>query len=87
MKSVEKTWEGFLVCPKVLHGDWGFTLPLDSDHSKARVLVVTSTQDSLGRGMADFLVQNYQNASLKVVEGGHIGALYHLDEIWAQFVL
>jgi len=88
VKSVEKTWDGFLSTCDILHSDWGFELPLDDDHSRARVFVVTSTaDDQAGRGMADFIVENYKNARLKVVEGGHIAALTHIDDIWSEFLV
>ena len=88
LKSVEKTWDGFLSVAKVLHGDWGFTFPLDDEHStRSHVLIVSASQDDLGKGMADFLVANYRNASSKMVEGGHIGSLVYLDEIWREFLV
>lgn len=87
VKSVERTWDGFLDSCRTLHGDWGFSLPLDDEHSRCHVLVVASTQDELGQGMADFLVENYKNARLKVIEGGHIAGIFHFDSIWAEFVV
>jgi len=87
LKSVEKTWDGFLDVTRVLHGDWGFTFPLDDEHSRSHVLIVSASQDELGKGMSDFLVANYRNASSKMVEGGHIGSLVYLDEIWREFLV
>jgi pimeloyl-ACP methyl ester carboxylesterase len=88
IESVKTTWDGFLSTAEVLNSDWGYQLPLDEEHSKAHVLVVISKDDDItGHGMADFIVDNYKNAHLKMVEGGHAGCLPYMDEIWREFLV
>jgi pimeloyl-ACP methyl ester carboxylesterase len=88
VESVKTTWDGFLSAAEVLNADWGYQLPLDEEHSKAHVLVVISKDDDMaGHGMADFIVDNYKNARLKMVEGGHVGCLPYMEEIWREFLV
>ena len=88
VKSVGKTWDGFLSIGKVLREDWEFELPLDDSHSWVQVLVVTSMADDLmGRGWANFIVQNFKNAWLKVLKGGHLALLTHMDDIFTEFLI
>jgi alpha-beta hydrolase superfamily lysophospholipase len=87
VESVKMTWDGYLSTAEVLNADWGYQLPLDEEHSKAHVLVVAAKVDHIaGRGMADFIVDNYKNARLKTTEGGHIGCLPYIEEIWREFL-
>jgi len=87
-RSVEKTWDGLLEVTDVLHGDWGYRPDtLDEGHVRRPILIVTSTGDKMaGSGMANWLVANYKNARLKSVVGGHLAALFHIDEIWTDFL-
>jgi len=79
-------WGGFLEGPHVLHSDWGFEpAKLDEEHAKP-VLVTLSEAEELGQGMGEWLVENYRNAVLKKIQGGHIAALYHWDELWEDLV-
>lgn len=80
-------WDGFLEGPDVLHSDWGFhPARLDDEHSKKPVLVVLSEDDELGDGMGIWLAEKYKHAQLKRIDGGHIAALYHQDECWAELL-
>ena len=88
MLSVSKTWDGFLGMAGILHLDWGRFTPsgLDDEHSQWPVLVVSAKGDYLTpEGWALYLVENYKNAQIKSFEGGHLTALFHLDEIWEVF--
>jgi predicted alpha/beta hydrolase family esterase len=83
---VEKSWDGFLTVSQVLNEDWGFSLPLDEEHSRCKVIVVASTKDTIGKGMAEFVAQSHPNSQLKVVEGGHIGVLPHINSLWKELL-
>jgi hypothetical protein len=81
-----ENWDGFLEGPDVLHSDWGFDpAALDDEHSKP-VLVVQSEADELGEGMGRWLVDSYKKARLEKISGGHIAALYCMDEIWSDLL-
>ena len=80
VKSVENGWEGFKQCAVALHGDWGFTFPLDAEHARGKVLIKVSKSDELGSGMGEYLAQNYANSEFIVEEGGHISGIYTLNE-------
>ena len=80
VKSVENGWEGFKQCAVALHSDWGFTLPLDDEHARGKVLIKVASSDELGSGMGKYLAQNYANAELMTCEGGHISGIYTINE-------
>lgn len=83
--SVGKTWEGFLEVSDVLHADWGFRPDqLDEEHTRRPLLIVASTEDDLGQGMANWLSENYKNSRLRWVNGGHLSSLYEIESIWAE---
>jgi pimeloyl-ACP methyl ester carboxylesterase len=90
VRSVAKTWDGFLCMADVLHSGWGGFTPsgLDDEHSRAPVLVVSSKGDDIApEAWSTYLVENYKNARLKSIEGGHIAAMFHWDEIWSEFMV
>jgi len=89
-RSVAKSWEGFLGMTDALHSGWGGFTPsgLDDEHSRAPVLVVSSKEDNMApEAWSTYLVENYKNARLKSIEGGHIAAMFHWDEIWSEFMV
>ena len=88
MKSVSKSWEGFMLMPPLLHSDWGFRPDgLDEEHSRPRVLITASKDDHMAPvGFALYLLATYKNARVKYVDGGHLSILYHLDEVLAEFL-
>ncbi|KAJ6441506.1 Peroxisomal hydratase-dehydrogenase-epimerase [Purpureocillium lavendulum] len=82
-----KTWDGFIEVSDVIHSDWGFDpAKLDEEHASKPVLVVGSEQDHVGGSTNDWLVANYRNAKLKMIPGGHISALFYMDEIWQAMI-
>jgi pimeloyl-ACP methyl ester carboxylesterase len=91
-RSVEKSWEGFLSTREVLHCDWGWggkkLGELDQEHTEGRkVLIITSDKDDgTPAEWGEYLSTKYPNARLKSLKGGHIVALLHLDEIWADLL-
>jgi pimeloyl-ACP methyl ester carboxylesterase len=89
VRSVAKGWDGFLDIPNVLHSDWGGFTPagLDNEHGRRPILVVTSKGDVLApEAWATYLVNNYKNARMKVIEGGHLAPRFHLDDILEEFI-
>lgn len=87
-KSVFKSCEEFMLTAATLHSDWSFRPDaLDKEHSRPRVLLATGKVDHLTPvTYAHYLAANYENAWFKDIDGGHLGILYHLDEIWADFL-
>ncbi|KDQ64719.1 hypothetical protein JAAARDRAFT_202017 [Jaapia argillacea MUCL 33604] len=87
-RSVASSWDGFMDMPEVLRSDWGFCVSdLDKEHSKAPIFVVSSTHDDMiPDTMASFLAANYTNVRVKSLDGGHMVALFHADEIWTEFM-
>jgi len=91
-RSVDKSWEGYLSTADVLHGDWGWggkkLGELDEEHTEGRsVLVVSSGEDDITpAAWADYLAAKYPNARVKKTHGGHLSALFHMDEIWKEFL-
>lgn len=87
VKSVETSWAGFMEVAEVIHSDWGFVPSLlDDEHIKRPIMLVASKGDKMAPEiMAKWLASSYQNAVLKSVSGGHLGALYDLDLLWREF--
>ncbi|KAH7924041.1 alpha/beta-hydrolase [Leucogyrophana mollusca] len=85
MRSVATSWDGLLLMPQA---DWGFRPGgLDEEHSRPPILITSSKDDQMSpEGFAKYLVANYKNARMKSVGGGHLSILYHLDEVWTEFL-
>ncbi|TFK55821.1 hypothetical protein OE88DRAFT_1652310 [Heliocybe sulcata] len=84
VRSVEKTWEGFMQVSDILRCDWGFNPEtLDAHHKSRAVLVVALSEE--GKGMVNYVARIY-DGRVKLLQGGHIVSLFHLDEIWAEFL-
>ncbi|KAI9574538.1 Alpha/Beta hydrolase protein [Boletus coccyginus] len=88
VRSVAKSWEGFKLMPSVLHSDWGFKPDaLDDEHARPFVMLVTCTGDKMApEAWTQYLAASYRNTKVKTLRGGHIGVLYHMDDIWAEFL-
>jgi hypothetical protein len=86
VKSVENGWEGFKQGAVALHSDWGFTFPLDEEHSRGKVIIKVSESDELGSGMGTYLAENYADSEFMTCEGGHISAIYTLNEDIAHLI-
>ena len=86
VKSVENGWEGFKQSSAALHSDWGFTFPLDAEHARGKVLIKVAKGDDLGSGMAEYLIQNYANSEFITCEGGHLAAIYTLNDDIAHLI-
>ncbi|KAH8812895.1 Alpha/Beta hydrolase protein [Xylogone sp. PMI_703] len=86
-RSVRYTGEGFLSSNSIMYEDWGFHPKKDIDAVKLgrRVLVYASKGDHLAPNEhAHWISENYQNAELTLMDGGHISGLTRMDEIWAN---
>ncbi|KAJ7739987.1 Alpha/Beta hydrolase protein [Mycena maculata] len=88
VKSISKSWAGFIEVADVIHSDWGFRPDsLDEEHTLRRsIMVAASSDDDLGPHMATWLRANYKNSSLKWVAGKHLSALYEMDNMWAEMM-
>lgn len=86
VKSISYSGEGFLEMADAIHSDWGFNPDaLDEDHNQRPILIVTSSGDTMApEGMAIWLNRHYKNSHLERVEGSHIAAYFHLDELWRK---
>lgn len=88
MKSISKSWEGFMLTPSLLHSDWGFQPDaLDEEHSRPPILLTASNDDDMTPvAYAHYLAASYKNARIKHLDGGHMSTLYHMDEVWTEFL-
>ncbi|KAJ6485772.1 Alpha/Beta hydrolase protein [Mycena sanguinolenta] len=88
VKSISRTWAGFIEVADVLRSDWGFRPDqLDEEHTSSRpMLIAASMQDELGPDMANWLKENYKNSRLKWVPGKHLSTLYEIDSLWAELL-
>ncbi|KAF7356978.1 AB hydrolase-1 domain-containing protein [Mycena venus] len=81
VKSISKSWAGFIEVADVLHSDWGFRPDqLDDEHANGRpMLVAASVEDDLGPHVANWLRENYKNSELQWLPGKHLSTLYEID--------
>jgi len=88
VKSVAKTWAGFMELSDILHSDWGFRPDtLDADHTKRPVFIVASAADTIAPdAMAKWLATKYKNVKLQSLPGGHISSLFYLDKFFDEFL-
>lgn len=88
VRSVATSWEGFKLMSSVLHSDWGFRPDaLDEEHSRPFVMLVTSPGDKEApEAWTQYLAATYKNTKVTTLRGGHICVLYHLNDIWAEFL-
>jgi len=88
MKSVQYSWEGCMETADVIHGDWGFNpAELDEEHNKRPVFLVSADGDTMAPDAnAKWLAASYKNARYRSISGGHLAALYHMDDLWKQFL-
>ncbi|KAG0694125.1 Alpha/Beta hydrolase protein [Suillus ampliporus] len=88
VKSTSKSWEGLMLTPPLLHSDWGFRPDaLDEEHSRPHVLLTASKDDHITpMAYAHYLAANYKNARIKNLDGGHLSIIFHMDDVWAEFL-
>ncbi|KAH0840067.1 hypothetical protein J3R83DRAFT_1034 [Lanmaoa asiatica] len=88
MRSVATSWEGFKLMSFVLHSDWGFRPDaLDEEHSRPFVMLVTGPGDKEApEAWTQYLAASYKNTKVKTLHGGHISILYHMEDVWAEFL-
>lgn len=87
-RSVQNSWEGYLEMADVIHSDWGFQPKnLDDEHNARPILIVSSEGDTMAPdAMAKWLAANYKNNRSRSVSGGHIAALFHMNELWKDML-
>ncbi|KAJ7100156.1 Alpha/Beta hydrolase protein [Mycena belliarum] len=88
VKSISRSWAGFIEVADVIHSDWGFCPnQLDDEHTINRpMMIAASQQDDLGPDMANWLKANYRNSTIKWVPGKHLSTLYEMDNLWAAML-
>ncbi|KAJ7033713.1 Alpha/Beta hydrolase protein [Mycena alexandri] len=88
VKSISKSWAGFIEGAEVLHSNWGFCPELlDDGHTNGRqMMIAASADDDLGPDMAQWLKENYKNSTLTWVPGKHLSTLYEMDNLWANLL-
>ncbi|KAJ5167765.1 uncharacterized protein N7482_003359 [Penicillium canariense] len=80
-----QNWDGVMEVSDVIHSDWGFEPKrLDDQHASKPMLVVSSSHDHIGGSTNDWIVHNYKSAKPKMLPGGHISSLFHIDELWEE---
>jgi pimeloyl-ACP methyl ester carboxylesterase len=86
VQSVRQTWAGFMEVSDVIHSDWGYDPnALDEEHKSRPILVVTSEGDALAPdAMAKWLCTRYANAHFRTVTGGHLAALFQMNDLWKE---
>jgi pimeloyl-ACP methyl ester carboxylesterase len=86
--SVQYSWEGCLDAPDVIHEDWGFNpTQLDDEHNKRPIFIVAADGDTMAPGTnARWLAASYKNSRYQSLSGGHISALFHMNDLWRQFL-
>lgn len=86
--SVQYSWEGCLDAPDVIHEDWGFNpAQLDDEHNKRPIFIVSTDGDTMAPDAnARWLAASYKNSRNQSLPGGHIAAVYHMNDLWRQFL-
>ncbi|KAK2466368.1 hypothetical protein APHAL10511_002010 [Amanita phalloides] len=88
VKSVAQSWQGFFDMATIYHSGYEWHLPKQGEGNciKPRVHILCAKSDPIASiAMAEWLAAAYGVSSvLRVVNGGHMAPLFHLDEIWAQ---
>lgn len=94
VRSVQFSWEGLLSTPEVLYSEWWDGRKIEEveeerflDRGESKIMLVTGDKDDMcPPAWAEYLKGKYRNANLKVVPGGHICAIFSMDEIWEDFL-
>ncbi|GJE84489.1 AB hydrolase-1 domain-containing protein [Phanerochaete sordida] len=86
-RSVQRSWDGFTALPRVFQSDWGGYSPaeLDDEHSKPVLLFLTK-EDKETKKMGEWLAGKLKNVRVRYGEGGHIGSMFVMDDIFADFM-
>ncbi|KAI0710154.1 Alpha/Beta hydrolase protein [Earliella scabrosa] len=85
VKSVSRSWAGFVGTSDALHADWGFRIAeLDEEHARKKVVIVVGKGDTSMFKMSKYLVEQYKNTKVIEFEGGHLAAAWSMDGIWEE---
>ena len=87
-RSVQYTWEGCIEAAAVIHEDWGFNPALlDDEHNKRPIFIVAADEDTMAPDTnAKWLVASYKNSRYRSVSGGHIACMFHINDLWREFL-
>ncbi|KIJ70215.1 hypothetical protein HYDPIDRAFT_78461 [Hydnomerulius pinastri MD-312] len=87
-RSVATSWEGFKLTGFILHSDWGFRPDaLDEEHSRPLVMLATSPDDRQApEAWTRYLANVYKNTKVTTVHGGHLAVMYHVDQLFEEFL-
>ncbi|KAI0366124.1 hypothetical protein BV20DRAFT_1002877 [Pilatotrama ljubarskyi] len=82
VKSVSKTWEGFLATADAMHSEWGFRIrELDEEHASKPVVLALGKEDRSLLGMGRWLSESYRNVTVRELEGGHLAGAWSVDDV------
>ncbi|KAI0768168.1 hypothetical protein BD413DRAFT_634826 [Trametes elegans] len=82
VRSVSRSWDGFLGAADAIHSDWGFKIgELDDEHSSNPVVIGIGRGDTSLWGMAKFLSESYRSVRLREYEGGHLASAWSMDDL------
>lgn len=82
VRSVSKSWEGFLGAASAIRSDWGFRIAeLDEEHARKPVVIAVGESDKSLVGLARYLGEHYKNAWMRKYEGGHLASAWSMDDL------
>ncbi|KAI0347353.1 alpha/beta-hydrolase [Trametopsis cervina] len=86
-RSTRKTWAGLLGVSDVIHSNWGGYNPaqLDEEHTKPVFFCLTKEDKDTLR-MGEWLAGQLRGSLVRYEEGGHVGSLFVMDDIWEDFL-
>ncbi|KIL68157.1 hypothetical protein M378DRAFT_185199 [Amanita muscaria Koide BX008] len=90
IKSVAQSWRGFFDVATTYHTEYQWRMGAEGEQARQKpyIHILSSTDDPIAPvAMAQWLATAYgKSASLKIVKGGRMAALFHLDELWRQII-
>ncbi|KAI0671498.1 Alpha/Beta hydrolase protein [Trametes maxima] len=82
VRSVSRSWAGFLGVADAIHGDWGFTLgEVDSTQGRKPVILGVGEGDTSLLMMAKYLSDHYGDARVSMFAGGHLASAWSMDAL------
>lgn len=80
-----KSWQGFLEVNDEVQADWGFD-PKDTAGRGKVFVVYGKADDRAPNEMAVWLVANYPDAEAIILGGGHLSALWDMEEVMLKAI-
>ncbi|KAI0649367.1 Alpha/Beta hydrolase protein [Trametes meyenii] len=82
VRSVSRSWEGFLGVADAIHGDWGFKLDeVDAAQGRKPVILGVGEGDTSLLMMAKYLSDHYGDARVSMFAGGHLASAWSMDDL------